>query len=433
VSRGSPGRLGGATAVPSTPGVRVVLDARPLQAPDRAPLAAAYLEALLGAYDADPLDGESFAFFLRSDLPDPTIRYRQLEVVGRRLLPPTRMLGAAGMTVDPFLLRGASLGVAWRADRSGAAGAVYHVVGGGPLPIAPGLPVVATLLDLAPWEMPGVFQQSIAARFGHRLRAQLVREAAAVVVGTTAVAQAARRLIHVPREHLRVVPLAPRLPFAARYTKRMEREAGDLRTRLGVDDRFLIFTGRFDARLDHAALLGALATLAAQPRPPGLDPGVAWPPQIVLAGASPDDRASIARRAARHGIGDALIYAPALPTDALAGLVHAARAAILPVLSESAGLPIVEALAAGTPVVASAVGALPELVGRAGLLVEPRDPERLAVAIATLWTDDTVHERVSAAAHEGAKIRKRTWADVAAETRAIYAQVGVRAGPPRAN
>ena len=158
-------RLGARKAAPP-PGVRVVLDARPLQTPERAPVAAAYLDGLLSACDVDPLPGESFAFFLRSDLADPTVRYGRLDVVGRRLLPPTRLLGAAGMTVDPFILRGASLGVAWRADRSGAAGAVYHVVGGGPLPIAPGLPVVATLLDLAPWELPGAFQQSIAASCG---------------------------------------------------------------------------------------------------------------------------------------------------------------------------------------------------------------------------------------------------------------------------
>jgi len=419
-------RLGARKAAPVIPGVRVVLDARPLQTPDRAPLAAAYLDGLLRAYDAAPLPGESFAFFLRSDLPDPTARYRQLDVVGRRLLPPTRLLGAAGMTLDPFLLRGASLGVAWRAERSGAAGAVYHVIGGGPLPIAPGLPVVATLLDLAPWEMPGAFQQSIAGRFGHRLRAQLLREADAVIVGTDAVALAARRLLHVPRERLRVVGLVPRPAFVARSTRRTERETAELRARLGVGDRYLVFTGRFDARLDHGTLLGALAVLAGRPRPRALDAAAAWPPQVVLTGASPDDRASIARAAGRAGIGASLVYAPALTPEAMAGLVRSARATILPVFSEAAGLPIVESLAVGTPVVASAVGALPELVGRAGLLVEPRDADRLAIALSTIWADDTVHARVAAATHERSKGHRRTWADLATEMRAIYAEVGVR-------
>ena len=419
-------RLGAAKARPATPGVRVVLDARPLQTPDRAPLTAAYLEGLLSAYDDDPLAGESFAFFLRSDLPDPTMRYGRLEVVGRRLLPPTRLLGAAGMTVDPFILRGASLGVAWRADRSGAAGAVYHVIGGGPLPIAPGLPVVATLLDLAPWEMPVAFQQSIAGRFGHRLRAQLLREADAVIVGTETVGQAARRLLHLRRERLRVVRLVPRPAFAARSTRRLDRDADELRGRLGVGERYLVFTGRFDVRLDHGTLLGALGILAGLPRPVALHSEAAWPPQVLLAGASPDDRASIARAAGRAGIGTSLIYAPALSPEALAGLVRGARAAILPVFSEAAGLPVVEALSVGTPVVASAVGALPELVGRAGLLVEPGDPDRLAIALSTIWTDDSVHARVTAAARERAKGHRRTWADLAAETRAIYAEVGVR-------
>ena len=136
-----------------TPGVRVVMDVRALQEPARAPRTAAYLEGLLGAFDAEPLSGESFAFLLASDEDDPTARFSNLEVIGRRLLPPVRLLRSAALTVDPFLLSGASIGAAWRAELGGAAGAVYHTAGGG-LPIAAGLPTVATLLDIAPWELP---------------------------------------------------------------------------------------------------------------------------------------------------------------------------------------------------------------------------------------------------------------------------------------
>ena len=133
---GAPEPRLGEAASKRVPGVRVVLDVRPLQAPDRAPLAAAYLDGLLSAFDAAPLVGESFAFLIGSDLDDPTTDYEHLEVIGRRQLPPTRLLRSAAMTVDPFLLRGAAVGSAWRAERGGAAGAVYHAVGGSPLPIA---------------------------------------------------------------------------------------------------------------------------------------------------------------------------------------------------------------------------------------------------------------------------------------------------------
>ena len=106
--------LGGEPAqiAPDPAGIRVVLDGRPLQAPDRAPLASVYLNGLLGAFDAAPLTGESFAFLIGSDLDDPTTAFTHLEVIGRRQLPPTRLLRSAAMTVDPFVLRGASVGAA---------------------------------------------------------------------------------------------------------------------------------------------------------------------------------------------------------------------------------------------------------------------------------------------------------------------------------
>jgi glycosyltransferase involved in cell wall biosynthesis len=125
-------------------------------------------------------------------------------------------------------------------------------------------------------------------------------------------------------------------------------------------------------------------------------------------------------------VGDALAYAPPMPPDRLATLLRAARASLLPVVSEAAGLAAVESIATGTPVIASAVGALPEIIGPAGLLVEPRDADRLATALRTIWTEDRVHARIAAAAVERATWERRSWADVAEATRRIYADVGVR-------
>ncbi len=422
----------------SSRGVRVVMDVRPLQDPDRAPLTALYLRGLLGAFDADPIEGESFALLLQSDQDDPTDDFDRLDVVGRRRLPPTRFLRSGAMTLDPILLRGASLGAAWQAERGGAAGAVYHAAGAAPLPIASGLPVVVTLLDLAPWEMSDVFGRSAAGRFGRRLRAQLLREAAAVIVGTRATGRAATRLLHLKPDRVHVVPLAPRPayvhPGPDPGTTTAEPTQGDTATReelaaqrerLGLPDRYLVYPGRYDARQDLATLLESLAELGAAGRPAGLPAGVPWPPRVLLVDATPEDRAAVARAAGKVGVGEALTYAPGLSDAGRAVLIRGARAAILPVISEAAGLPIIEALACGTPVVASSVGALPELVGDAGLLVEPHDPDRLAVALTAIWADDLVHGGVAEAAGDRARSDRRTWADVARETRAVYAEVGI--------
>ena len=422
-------RLGATAAEPgSPPGVRVVLDVRPLQEPERAPLTAAYLDGLLGAFDAAPLAGESFALLLRSDLDDPTTRFEHLEVIGRRLLPPTHLLRSAALTIDPFIVSGASLGAAWRASAGGAAGAVHHAVGGA-VPAVTRLPVVVTLLDLAPWELPRSYQRTVTSRVGQRLRARLLREAAAVIVGSDAVAASARRLLRIRRDRLRVIALAPRPAFTfwAEPTRSARDASRAERAKLGLPERYLVYSGRYDARQDLATLLRALGSLAAAGRPDGLADEVPWPPRVLLVGATPDDRASLARAAARVDVGDALAYAPRLPDERVAALVRGARAAILPAVADATGLPAIEAVACGTPVVASAVGALPEAVGSAGILVPPREPDRLAAALATVWADDPVHGRLVAIARERAESGRRTWADVAAETRRVYAEVGIRA------
>lgn len=65
-----------------------------------------------------------------------------------------------------------------------------------------------------------------------------------------------------------------------------------------------------------------------------------------------------------------------------------ARALFFPSLAEGFGLPIVEAMADGTPVVTSAGGATGEIAGAAALLVDPRETDDIANAIARIDADD---------------------------------------------
>ena len=142
---------------------------------------------------------------------------------------------------------------------------------------------------------------------------------------------------------------------------------------------------------------------------------------MCLVGASPDDRAALSRAARRAGAAELIVYAPALPDERLAALVAGARVALLPVHSDSAGLAALEALAVGVPVIGSAVGTLPEIVGSAGILVEPGDPGRLATAIAAAWGEADPYPGLVTAA--GDRADSRTWADVARDTRAVWAEV----------
>jgi glycosyltransferase involved in cell wall biosynthesis len=73
-----------------------------------------------------------------------------------------------------------------------------------------------------------------------------------------------------------------------------------------------------------------------------------------------------------------------IPDSDLNTLYSAAESFAFPSHYEGFGLPVLEAMACGTPVVASRASSLPEVVGDAGMQVDPDDPERLASALELL-------------------------------------------------
>jgi glycosyltransferase involved in cell wall biosynthesis len=403
---------------PPTRGVRVVVDARPLQEPERSPLTAAYLDGLLRAFAAAPLDGESFVMVTRQLRDDPTddLAAAGLPVAGRRRIPPTtRALRSAGLTLDSFLLRGAELGVAPSEHP-----AVFHTAGGA-VPLASRLPVVATLLDLAPWELPETYAATAAARFGHRLRARVLHDAARVIVCSRAVAEEARRRLHIPLERIAVIPLAVDDEFRAAGAN--DQGAGAVRTLLDLPAEYFAFTGRYDARKDVRTMFQALAQIRDGGKPV---------PTVIFAveTANAADADLIERSAERFGLaGDVRAVIVDGPDDR-AAFVAGARAFVYPALTDATALPVLEALAVGVPVICSRTGALPEAVTSAGIVVAPRDPGRLAAALETMWSGGALAEQLRVRAQKRARGKTRTWADVARETRAVYAAAAAAAHRP---
>ena len=105
----------------------------------------------------------------------------------------------------------------------------------------------------------------------------------------------------------------------------------------------------------------------------------------------------------------------------LARLYAGAAVLVLPSLYESFGLPVLEAMACGTPVVASDLPALRELVGDAGVLVDPNDVDALAEAVHKILDDESYGRRL------GELGRRRAaefgWRRCAEETLAVLERV----------
>jgi glycosyltransferase involved in cell wall biosynthesis len=95
---------------------------------------------------------------------------------------------------------------------------------------------------------------------------------------------------------------------------------------------------------------------------------------------------------------------------------------VFPSLKEGFGMVLVEAMACGLPVISTNTSAIPEVVGDAGILVEPRNPRVLADAIIRLIEDIGLRKRL------GKKGRRRvveefTWDIVTDKILGIYEEV----------
>jgi glycosyltransferase involved in cell wall biosynthesis len=82
-----------------------------------------------------------------------------------------------------------------------------------------------------------------------------------------------------------------------------------------------------------------------------------------------------------------------VPDEDLPALYSGAHIFAYPSLYEGFGLPVLEAMQCGLPVITSNVSSLPEVVGDAGLLIEPSDSLALADAILSLSNNDFLRKK----------------------------------------
>jgi glycosyltransferase involved in cell wall biosynthesis len=78
-------------------------------------------------------------------------------------------------------------------------------------------------------------------------------------------------------------------------------------------------------------------------------------------------------------------------------------------------------MSCGTPVVVSDRASLPEVVGEAGLLVDPDEPKDIARALRRVLMDESLRTRMRKRGL--AQAARFNWQRVAQETLAVYRQV----------
>lgn len=143
--------------------------------------------------------------------------------------------------------------------------------------------------------------------------------------------------------------------------------------------------------------------------------------ELVVVG-TPDETGLTEFYSHDMGVASNLVFVNDIPTEQLITLYNRATAAVVASLYEGFGLPAAEAMACGTPVVATAAGGLPEVVGEAGVLVPPGDPDRLAGAVLDLLEDPGRRSELARRGRRRVKQRFQ-WEQTARRTEAVYREL----------
>ncbi len=168
--------------------------------------------------------------------------------------------------------------------------------------------------------------------------------------------------------------------------------------------QFILFLGTLEPRKNVSTLVRAYAVARRQ--------GVTVP--LVLAGGGGWGDLQLHRLIDELNLASSVRLVGFVAMEDQALWYNAASLFAYPSLFEGFGLPVLEAMAAGTPVVTSNRSSLPEVVGTAGIMVDPTDVEQLAAAIGSVLSDEDLRLDLRSRGLERARLF--TWTRTAAGT-----------------
>jgi alpha-1,3-rhamnosyl/mannosyltransferase len=116
---------------------------------------------------------------------------------------------------------------------------------------------------------------------------------------------------------------------------------------------------------------------------------------LVLTGARGSTEVRVAAEIRSLGIQNRVRRLGYVPSADLDALYHEAVGLTFPSRFEGFGAPVLEAMSRNCPVIAADATALPEVVGDAGLLVSPDNPDEWCDAMADILEDEEMRSRLS--------------------------------------
>jgi glycosyltransferase involved in cell wall biosynthesis len=272
------------------------------------------------------------------------------------------------------------------------------------LPIVLPCPGVVTVYDLSFMVLPERLHplRRLYLRWGTRYSAQRAR-------GVIAISESTKRdlirLLGIAESKVHVVPCGVDEDF---QPLKDQRALDAFRSKAQLPEQMILFVGTIDPRKNLTLLLRGFALLRKK----------SARPRLVIGGARGWHWHEVFSVVDELGLAEEVIFPGYIPREELPLWYNAADLLVYPSLYEGFGLPPLEAMACGTPVITSNTSSLPEVVGDAGILVDPHSAEELAEAMHRVLIDGELREEMAKKGLDRA--RSFSWRSVAQQTTEFY-------------
>lgn len=207
------------------------------------------------------------------------------------------------------------------------------------------------------------------------------------------------RILKVPAEKIQTVRLGTSERFRV-VDDHDELQAA--RTKYQLPEKFILSVIKYDRRKNFENLIAAFRLLRKR-----------TPCKLVVTGIGCDKYIG-EYKLAEDGTLDDVQFLGWVDQSDLPALYTLATCHFFPSVYEEFGIPACEAMACGCPPVVSSTGALPEIVGDAGVIVDPFNPPVMADGLEKVYTQSNVRDDLSRRSLERAK--EFTWERCARET-----------------
>ena len=211
----------------------------------------------------------------------------------------------------------------------------------------------------------------------------------------------------IPEEKIKVILEAADEKFKPLNNK----EINKVNQKYSLNFPFILYVGTLEPRKNIPSLIKAFYKLKKK--------NLQY--KLVIAGKKGWKYKEIFETIDKLNLQNDVVFTGYVSDEDLPALYNAADLFVYPSIYEGFGLPPLEAMACGTPVITSNTSSLPEVVGDAGIMVDPYDIDGLVDAMYEVLTNEGLRENMIKKGLERAKMF--SWEKCARETLEVYEEV----------